>query len=125
MRSGGNEITCQFLPRRNLPLDFAPRCFFRSPVLLETHVKLLKLNRQFLDNLGLADRRDIQCRKVLADEAYLTRSIMQPLEEVVAGFKPTMPSYQGKLGGPETAALLEYIKSLRTRPPGTLGRIAP
>ncbi len=62
---------------------------------------------------------------VLADEAYLTRSMMQPLDEVVRGFAPTMPSYQGKLGGPETAALLEYIKTLRTRPEATLERIGP
>ncbi|MGQ0506479.1 MAG: cytochrome c oxidase subunit II [Myxococcaceae bacterium] len=61
--------------------------------------------------------------KVIADEAYLTRSMMQPLDEVVRNFKPTMPSYQGKLGGPETAALLEYIKSLRTTDPTPLERI--
>ncbi len=63
--------------------------------------------------------------KVRADEAYLTRSMMEPLAEVVAGFAPTMPSYQGRLGGPETAALLEYIKSLRTRPAAALERISP
>jgi len=32
----------------------------------------------------------------------------------VAGFQPVMPSFQGKLGGPEVAALVEYIKSLRS-----------
>jgi len=49
-----------------------------------------------------------------ADEAYLTRSMMDPALEVVDGFQPVMPSFQGKLGGPEVAALVEYIKSLRS-----------
>jgi len=55
-------------------------------------------------------------RTVLADEAYLTRSMMQPLADIVAGFKPLMPTFQGRLAAPEVAALLEYIKSLRPPP---------
>lgn len=51
---------------------------------------------------------------LVADEAYLTESMMDPRAKQVAGFKLTMPSYAGKLGAPETAALVEYIKSLRT-----------
>jgi cytochrome c oxidase subunit II len=50
---------------------------------------------------------------VVADEAFLTRSMMEPLAEVHAGFKPVMPSYQGVLAAPEVAALVEFIKSLR------------
>ena len=49
-----------------------------------------------------------------ADEAYLTRSMMDPALEVVDGFQPVMPSFQGKISGPEVAALLEYIKSLQS-----------
>lgn len=49
-----------------------------------------------------------------ADEAYLTRSMMDPALEVVAGFQPVMPSYEGRLTAPETAALVEYIKSLQS-----------
>jgi cytochrome c oxidase subunit 2 len=52
-------------------------------------------------------------RTVLADETYLTRSMMDPLADVVAGFKPVMPTYQGVLTAPEAAALVEYIKALR------------
>lgn len=47
------------------------------------------------------------------DEAYMTQSIMDPLARIVAGYAPVMPSYQNKLAGPEIAALLEYMKSLR------------
>jgi len=49
-----------------------------------------------------------------ADEAYLTRSMMDPALEIVDGFQPVMPSFQGKLGAPDIAALVEYIKSLRS-----------
>jgi cytochrome c oxidase subunit II len=49
-----------------------------------------------------------------ADEAYLTESMMDPALKVVEGFQPVMPSFQGKLAGPEVAALVEYIKSLQS-----------
>jgi cytochrome c oxidase subunit II len=49
-----------------------------------------------------------------ADEAYLTRSMMDPALEVVDGFQPVMPVFQGKISGPEVAALVEYIKSLQS-----------
>lgn len=49
-----------------------------------------------------------------ADEAYLTESMMDPALKVVEGFQPVMPSFQGKLGAPEIAALVEYIKSLQS-----------
>jgi cytochrome c oxidase subunit 2 len=52
-------------------------------------------------------------RHVIADEAYLTRSMMDPNAEIVSGFKPVMPSYLGLLTQPETAAVVEYIKTLR------------
>jgi cytochrome c oxidase subunit 2 len=58
--------------------------------------------------------------EVVADEAYLTKSMMDPLEHVRAGYRPVMPSYQGLLDPAETAALLELIRSLRAehaRPP--------
>jgi len=56
-------------------------------------------------------------RSLVADEAYLTRSMMEPNAEVVAGYKPVMPTFQGKLSGPEAAAIVEFIKSLRTDAP--------
>jgi cytochrome c oxidase subunit II len=49
---------------------------------------------------------------VIADEAYLTRSMIDPLSQVVRGFAPVMPSYRSKLSAMETAALVEFIKSL-------------
>jgi cytochrome c oxidase subunit 2 len=49
----------------------------------------------------------------IADEGYLTRSMMDPLAEVHAGYRAIMPSYQGVLPAPEVAAIVEFIKSLR------------
>jgi cytochrome c oxidase subunit 2 len=56
-------------------------------------------------------------RTVVADEAYLTRSMMEPNAEIVAGYKAVMPTYQGKLTAPDAAAITEFIKSLRTDAP--------
>ncbi|MBI4508115.1 MAG: cytochrome c oxidase subunit II [Deltaproteobacteria bacterium] len=52
----------------------------------------------------------------LADEAYLTESMMDPMAKRHEGFPPIMPSYLGRLRPGETAAILEYIKSLRHVP---------
>ena len=49
---------------------------------------------------------------VLADENYLRRSILEPAADVVAGFEPVMPTYQGRLSEGELTALVEYLKSL-------------
>jgi cytochrome c oxidase subunit 2 len=51
---------------------------------------------------------------VIADEAYLTDSMIDPRGKIVRGFKPVMPTYKGRLAAPEAAALVEFIKSLRS-----------
>jgi cytochrome c oxidase subunit II len=55
-------------------------------------------------------------RVVTANEGYLTKSMMEPRADVVLGFNPVMPSYHALLTEPETAALVEFIKSLRDIP---------
>jgi cytochrome c oxidase subunit 2 len=55
-------------------------------------------------------------RVVIADDGYLTQSMMEPRDDVVAGFKPVMPTYRGVLEEPEVAALVELIASVRDRP---------
>jgi cytochrome c oxidase subunit II len=63
-----------------------------------------------------ADRELEDGRHVVADEAYLTRSMMEPSKEVVTGYRDLMPTYQGVLSASETAALVELIRSLRGGP---------
>jgi cytochrome c oxidase subunit 2 len=50
---------------------------------------------------------------IRADEAYVTESMMDPAAKIVRGFAPVMPSYQGLLQPADTAAIVEFIKSLR------------
>ncbi|HMY16080.1 MAG TPA: cytochrome c oxidase subunit II [Polyangium sp.] len=50
---------------------------------------------------------------VIADEAYITESMMDPAAKLHAGFTAIMPSYQGLMKPAETAAIVELIKSLR------------
>jgi cytochrome c oxidase subunit 2 len=51
---------------------------------------------------------------IVADEGYLTDSMMDPYVKIVKGYAKVMPSYRGKLSAPEAAALVEFIKSLRS-----------
>jgi cytochrome c oxidase subunit 2 len=55
-------------------------------------------------------------RVVTADDAYLTKSMMEPQADIVAGYKGVMPTYRGALPEPEVAALVEFIQSLRNQP---------
>jgi cytochrome c oxidase subunit 2 len=64
-------------------------------------------------------RRTAAGGEILVDEAYLTESMMDPRAVVAAGFQPVMPSYQGLLTPTDTAAILEFIRSLRDVRPTT------
>lgn len=57
----------------------------------------------------------------IADEGYLTRSMMEPAAQLHAGFGPLMPTYQGLLQPAEVGALLELIRSLRADAPPPAG----
>lgn len=48
-----------------------------------------------------------------ADENYIRQSILDPTAKVVAGFAPSMPTYQGKLKDAQIDAIIAYIKSLK------------
>ena len=49
---------------------------------------------------------------VVADEAYLRKSIMEPAAKVVPGFEAPMPSYGGILDESQVESLVLYIKGL-------------
>jgi cytochrome c oxidase subunit II len=52
---------------------------------------------------------------VLADDAYLRESILNPNAKLVAGYKPgIMPSFQGQISEEGILQLVVYIKSLAT-----------
>ena len=52
-------------------------------------------------------------RRVMADEAYLRKSILEPNADVVVGFPPVMPSQKGLLTDQEIDALILYLKELK------------
>ena len=51
---------------------------------------------------------------VRADDAYLTRSILEPAADIVQGHEPGMPSFKGVLSEAEIRAVVLYIRSLGT-----------
>ncbi|MCP4898021.1 MAG: cytochrome c oxidase subunit II [bacterium] len=51
-------------------------------------------------------------QSIVVDENYLRRSLLEPAVDVVAGYEPVMPTYQGRLKDGEINAIIEYIKSL-------------
>ncbi|HYX63938.1 MAG TPA: cytochrome c oxidase subunit II [Burkholderiales bacterium] len=49
-------------------------------------------------------------RTLVADEAYLRDSILLPKRDVVAGYEPIMPSFQGQVDEGQLNALITYLK---------------
>jgi cytochrome c oxidase subunit II len=56
-------------------------------------------------------------RTVVADEAYLTKSMMEPAADIVLGYKPVMPaSFRYTLPPDDAAAIVDFIRSLKDGP---------
>ena len=53
---------------------------------------------------------------VIADEAYIRESILQPKAKIVAGYQPVMPTFQGLVTEEQILNLTAYIKSLQSQP---------
>jgi hypothetical protein len=49
---------------------------------------------------------------VVADMDYVRRSILDPHAELVAGYGPVMPTYDGEIDEAQLLTLIEYIRSL-------------
>jgi cytochrome c oxidase subunit 2 len=49
---------------------------------------------------------------VQADERYIRDSILLPQSQVVAGYKPVMPTFQGHIGEDELLKIIAYIKAI-------------
>lgn len=64
--------------------------------------QILGKNREFADGSS-----------GVADENYLRHSILDSKAQVVKGFQPVMPAFQGQLSETELSALIEYIKELK------------
>jgi cytochrome c oxidase subunit II len=51
-------------------------------------------------------------KKYKADDNYIRNSILVPASEIVKGYAPAMPSYQGQLNEKQLSALIEYMKEI-------------
>jgi cytochrome c oxidase subunit 2 len=54
---------------------------------------------------------------IIADEAYIRDSILQPQRDIAAGYEPLMPSFQGQVTEEQIFELIAYIKSLGSAQP--------
>jgi len=54
--------------------------------------------------------------RVIADEAYVRESILNPSAKITAGFQPIMPTFQGQVTEEQLLQLIEYVKSLQAAP---------
>jgi mono/diheme cytochrome c family protein len=50
--------------------------------------------------------------QTVADDAYIRRSILDPSAQVVEGFQPIMPPFQGRVNEDQLQALVTYIQSI-------------
>jgi len=63
---------------------------------------------------------------VVADEAYIRESILQPKAKIVAGYQPVMPTFQGLVTEEQILNLTAYVKSLQSQPvPAKGAGVAP
>lgn len=51
--------------------------------------------------------------RVTADENYIRRSMLEPQAEIVEGFAPVMPTFQGRLKDAEINAIIAYMKTMK------------
>jgi cytochrome c oxidase subunit 2 len=52
-----------------------------------------------------------QEQNLIVDRNYVQRSILQPQADLVQGYPPIMPSYQGQIPSDELQLLVDYLCS--------------
>lgn len=62
-----------------------------------------------------------ETKVIIGDERYIHDSIVNPEQEVAAGYKPIMPSFRGQIDESQIRLIIEYIKSLGTANSGRSG----
>jgi cytochrome c oxidase subunit 2 len=68
---------------------------------------------------GILGRRVVLAdgSSVMADRNYLRRSILTPNAQIVKGYSPVMPTFQGQLTEEELLTLIRYISQNTQEPP--------
>ena len=73
-------------------------------------VKAPRLEGVYGRPVPIQEGKDV--RFVRADDRYIRDSILLPKSQVVAGYEPLMPSFQGVIDEEDLLKILEYIKSI-------------
>jgi len=55
-------------------------------------------------------------RTVVANESYIRESIVNPQAKIVAGYQPTMPTFQGLVTEEQLLQLIAYLRSVTQQP---------
>jgi cytochrome c oxidase subunit 2 len=63
--------------------------------------------------------------RAVVDEAYIRESILLPSAKIAAGYQPIMPTFQGLITEDQILELVEYVKSLGSRPEVPTARPVP
>ena len=72
-----------------------------------------------LEGIFNKDVKLVGGQTVVANEAYIRESILNPGGQVVEGFQPIMPTFKGQVTEEQIVSLVAYIKSLSGVQPGT------
>jgi cytochrome c oxidase subunit 2 len=54
---------------------------------------------------------------IVADEAYVRESILNPSAKITSGYQPIMPTFQGLVTEEQVLQIIEYVKSLNVSKP--------
>ncbi|WP_255640204.1 c-type cytochrome [Cupriavidus sp. EM10] len=55
-------------------------------------------------------------RTVTADAAYVRDAMLDPRKDIVAGYAPIMPTYQGQVSEEDILAIIAYLRATGTTP---------
>ena len=80
------------------------------PATLELQMRADRISRRYM-----AQRFSLRmAHTLLADEAFLRESILNPSMHTVAGYAPIMPTYQGQISEEGLISVVEFIKNLNS-----------
>lgn len=78
-------------------------------------VRAPRLEGVFGKPVPVIDEGRTQPHWVTADTRYVRDSILLPKSQIVAGYEPLMPSYQGQISEDDLLKIIEYIKSIGSK----------
>ena len=78
-----------------------------------------------LEGIFNKDVKLVGGQTVVANEAYIRESILNPGGQIVEGFQPIMPTFKGQVTEEQIVSLVAYIKSLSGIEPGATATSPP